>query len=180
MRLSWPLPAIGRPQRERLWAARTGDSAPRVVRDWQLRPADVRVAAAAAAAGREVATEAVRRRLRAGALETMTRLESPYEWDDLVVPDRVRDELRRLRNQVLLTGDVLEDWEFRRLFPTSTGTTALFAGPSGTGKTMAAQVLARSLEPRPYRVDLAEVSTSTSARPRSGSRRSSPSASAAT
>jgi MoxR-like ATPase len=157
VRLSWPLPAIGRPQRERLWAARTGHPAPQIVRDWQLRPADVRVAAAAAAAGREVASEAIRRRLRAGALETMTPLERPYEWDDLVIPDRVRDELRRLHNQVLLAGDVLEDWEFRRLFPTATGTTALFTGPSGTGKTMAAQVLARSLGLDLYRVDLAEV-----------------------
>ncbi len=87
----------------------------------------------------------------------MTRLERPYEWDDLIVPDRIADELWRLRNQVVLTGDVLDDWEFRRLFPTSTGTTALFAGPSGTGKTMAAQVLARSLGLDLYRVDLAEV-----------------------
>ena len=128
-----------------------------MVRDWELSPADLRVAAAAAAAGPDIASDAVRRRLRGGALETMTPLELPYEWDDLIVAERISDELRRLRNQVLLSTDVLDGWEFRRLFPTATGTTALFAGPSGTGKTMAAQVLARSLGLDLYRVDLAEV-----------------------
>jgi MoxR-like ATPase len=157
VRLSWQVPMISRAQRERLWASSTSDRAPRVVRDWELSPSDLRVAAAAAAAGPDVASDAVRSRLRRGALETMTPLERPYEWDDLIVSERVSDKLRRLRNQVLLSGDVLDDWEFRRLFPTSTGTTALFAGPSGTGKTMAAQVLARSLGLDLYRVDLAEV-----------------------
>lgn len=157
VRLSWPLPMINRAQREQLWASSAADRAPRIVRDWELRPADLRVAAAAAAAGPAVASDAIRRRLRGGALETMTPLELPYDWDDLIVAARISDELRRLRNQVLLSGDVLDDWEFRRLFPTSTGTTALFAGPSGTGKTMAAQVLARSLGLDLYRVDLAEV-----------------------
>ena len=52
---------------------------------------------------------------------------------------------------------MLDGWEFRRLFPHGRGVTALFAGPSGTGKTMAAQVLARSLDLDLYRVDLAEV-----------------------
>jgi SpoVK/Ycf46/Vps4 family AAA+-type ATPase len=52
---------------------------------------------------------------------------------------------------------VLEDWGFDRLFSLGRGVTALFAGPSGTGKTMAAQVLARSLGMELYRVDLAGV-----------------------
>ena len=73
-----------------------------------------------------------------------------------MVPEHVGAQLRRLRNQVLLTQQVLDDWEFRRLCPSTAGVTALFAGPSGTGKTMAAQVLARSLGLELYRVDLAE------------------------
>ena len=52
---------------------------------------------------------------------------------------------------------MLDDWGFSRLTPLGRGTTALFAGPSGTGKTMAAQVLARSLGLELYRVDLAGV-----------------------
>ena len=67
------------------------------------------------------------------------------------------DQLKGLECQVRLAGEVLDDWGFRRLTPESRGTTALFAGPSGTGKTMAASVIARSLELDLYRVDLAEV-----------------------
>ena len=52
---------------------------------------------------------------------------------------------------------MLDDWGFARLTSLGRGTTALFAGPSGTGKTMAAQVLARSLGLDLYRVDLAGV-----------------------
>jgi SpoVK/Ycf46/Vps4 family AAA+-type ATPase len=87
----------------------------------------------------------------------MSPLALPYGWDDLVVPDQVGTALRRLRNQVLLRQEVLDGWEFRRLCPSTAGVTALFAGPSGTGKTMAAQVLARELELDLYRVDLATV-----------------------
>jgi hypothetical protein len=157
VRLSWALPPIGRWQRQRLWASHTSGPAPRLLRDWELTPADIELGAAAAVAGPAVTSGVIRRRLRAGTLESMTAMDCPYGWDDLVVPDHVDDQLRRLRNQVLLTHDVLDKWEFRRLCPSSTGIAALFAGPSGTGKTMAAQVLARSLELDLYRVDLAEV-----------------------
>jgi SpoVK/Ycf46/Vps4 family AAA+-type ATPase len=50
---------------------------------------------------------------------------------------------------------VYEGWGFRRLWPLGRGISALFAGPSGTGKTMAAQVIARALSRELYRVDLA-------------------------
>ena len=52
---------------------------------------------------------------------------------------------------------VYEEWGFDRLAHLGRGITALFAGPSGTGKTMAAQVLARALGLELYRVDLAGV-----------------------
>ena len=157
VRLSWRLPAAGRPQRHRLWTAQTTCQPPDAISDWQLTPADIQVGAAATAAGPAVAASVIRRRLRSVSLTSMTALDCPYDWDDLVVPNHVAASLDRLRTQVLLARQVLEDWEFRRLCPTTAGVTALFAGPSGTGKTMAAQVLARSLELDLYRVDLAEV-----------------------
>jgi SpoVK/Ycf46/Vps4 family AAA+-type ATPase len=58
---------------------------------------------------------------------------------------------------VRLRGPVLEDWGFDRLNHLGSGLVALFAGPSGVGKTMAAQVLARDLGLRLFRVDLAGV-----------------------
>jgi len=156
-RLSWTLPATTRVQRLRLWAAGTSEPAPQALADWDLSPADVTAAVAVAAAGSEAADAAIRQRLRTGAIRSMTALELPYDWDDLVVGEPVAGQLRRLRNQVLLAREVLEGWEFGRLSPATRGITALFAGPSGTGKTMAAQVLARSLGVDLFRVDLAEV-----------------------
>jgi AAA+ superfamily predicted ATPase len=157
VRLSWPMPRTGAADRQRLWAARTEQPPPRVVTDWELSPADIEIAAAGSVAGSAVAAGVIRRRLRTGALDSMTAMDCPYHWDDLIVSDQVTGQLGRLRNQVLLTQQVLDDWEFRRLCPSAAGITALFSGPSGTGKTMAAQVLARSLELDLYRVDLAEV-----------------------
>ena len=69
----------------------------------------------------------------------------------------MREHLAELERQVCLRGPVYEEWGFERLCPLGRGITAMFAGPSGTGKTMAAQVLARSLGMRLYRVDLAGV-----------------------
>jgi hypothetical protein len=157
VRLSWQLPAAGRPQLHRLWTAQTPCQLPDAISGWQLTPADIQAGAAATAAGPAIAASVIRRRLRSVSLTSMTALDCPYGWDDLVVPEHVETSLQRLRTQVLLSRQVLEDWEFRRLCPATAGVTALFAGPSGTGKTMAAQVLARSLELDLYRVDLAEV-----------------------
>ena len=144
-------------QRQRLWTARTSAPAPQALTDWDLSPADVAAAVGVAAAGSEAADAAIRQRLRTGAVRSMTALELPYDWDDLVITEPAAGQLRRLRNQVLLARDVLEGWEFSRLSPGIRGITALFAGPSGTGKTMAAQVLARSLGVDLFRVDLAQV-----------------------
>jgi ATPase family associated with various cellular activities (AAA) len=154
VRLSWTMPTTHAAQRRTLWAGLTTEPAPRIVEEWDLTPADVR---AGAAAGPAASSRVIRDRLRVGTNDSMSPLACPYDWDDLVVPEHVGAQLRRLHNQVLLTQQVLDGWEFRRLCPTTAGVTALFAGPSGTGKTMAAQVLARALELDLFRVDLAEV-----------------------
>ena len=84
-------------------------------------------------------------------------LPCPYTWDDLVVSPELARTLHDLESQVRLRWEVYEDWGFARLTPIGQGISALFGGPSGTGKTMAAQVLARSLNLTLYRVDLAGV-----------------------
>ena len=157
MRLSWQLPAAGRPQLHRLWTAQTPCQLPDAISGWQLTPADIQAGAAATAAGPAIAASVIRRRLRNVSLTSMTALDCPYGWDDLVVPEHVEASLHRLRTQVLLSRQVLEDWEFRRLCPATAGVTALFAGPPGTGKTMAAQVLAGKLGLPMFRVDLSQV-----------------------
>ncbi len=81
----------------------------------------------------------------------------PYRWDDLVLQEETRSLLREFQQQAELRWYVAEDWGFSRLTPLGSGITALFAGPSGTGKTMAAQVMARELGLDLFRVDLATV-----------------------
>jgi hypothetical protein len=155
IRLSWSMPELTRADRLRLWTAST--PAPAAVADWTLTPAEIETAVAAAPAGPSIAAAAVRRRLGGISNALMTPVAHSYDWADLVVAEDVAEQLRTLERRVRLAGRVLDDWGFRRLTPDSRGTTALFAGPSGTGKTMAAQVLARSLGLDLYRVDLAQV-----------------------
>jgi MoxR-like ATPase len=87
----------------------------------------------------------------------LTRLPCPYDWDDLVLPAELMSQLHAFEAQVRLRWTVYEDWGFGRLAHLGHGVAALFGGPSGTGKTMAAQVLARALGIELLRVDLAGV-----------------------
>ncbi len=93
----------------------------------------------------------------AGVRPIAQRLPLPYTRDDLVLPQALMDEIDLagawMRNRRL----VFERWGFGRRIVFGRGLTALFSGESGTGKTMAAQVLARELGLEVYRVDLSRV-----------------------
>jgi hypothetical protein len=101
------------------------------------------------AAGREQA---------AWSLDGLAQLLSPAAaWDDIVVPDEPLAQLREIAAQVAHRAEVYEGWGFGRRLSRGRGITALFGGPSGTGKTMAAEILAVELGLDLYRVDLAGV-----------------------
>ena len=151
------LPALTRVARSDLWSTLSDRSVPPPVLDWPLLPSDIARAAAMAAAGPEAVIDACRATLRVDAASLATRLPRPYVWDDLVLAPSVRQHLAELEAQARLRWSVYEDWGFGRFCPMGRGIAALFAGPSGTGKTMAAQVLARALGMEIYRVDLAGV-----------------------
>jgi SpoVK/Ycf46/Vps4 family AAA+-type ATPase len=85
------------------------------------------------------------------------RLSPGYRWDDLVVPDRQRDLLRSVSAYLRHRDRVLSEWGYERTVARTQGLKVLFAGESGTGKTMAAQVLAAELGLDLFRVDLATV-----------------------
>jgi hypothetical protein len=85
------------------------------------------------------------------------RIESPAAWDDLVLPDPQRETLRDLAAQVRHRFTVYQEWGFAGHGERGLGVTALFAGPSGTGKTLAAEVLANELQLDLYRIDLSQV-----------------------
>jgi SpoVK/Ycf46/Vps4 family AAA+-type ATPase len=100
---------------------------------------------------------AVRRLAREGAPAAVQVVECAYGWDDIVLPQETMDRLRDLSNQVRFSSRVREDWSFDRRMPYGRGVAALFSGPSGTGKSMAAQIIACDLCSALYRVDLSKT-----------------------
>ena len=78
-------------------------------------------------------------------------------WDDLVLPTGQLDLLHEIRNQFDHRHEVLEGWGFGAKLSRGKGLSALFSGPPGTGKTMAAEVLAGDLGLDLYQVDLSKV-----------------------
>ncbi|MCQ4211112.1 AAA family ATPase [Streptomyces longispororuber] len=96
---------------------------------------------------------AVRPRLEALAQRIVPRA----RWDDLVLPRQQTDMLRRMAGQVRHGAAVFGDWGFGERTHRGQGVTALFCGPSGTGKTFASEVLAHELGLDLYRVDLSAV-----------------------
>lgn len=84
-------------------------------------------------------------------------LETSATWDDLVLPEREREILRDIAAHVRQRAKVYESWGFGGKGGRGLGISALFAGASGTGKTMAAEVLARELRLDVYRIDLSSV-----------------------
>jgi hypothetical protein len=85
------------------------------------------------------------------------RIPQGPSWEDLVLPDAEREVLRSIAVHVRHRAKVYEEWGFAAKQPRGLGISALFAGPSGTGKTLAAEVLARELRLDLYRIDLSQV-----------------------
>jgi hypothetical protein len=94
---------------------------------------------------------------RQGLAGLATRIEPAASWDDLVLPAAEVAVLQQVAGAVRYRKIVHEGWGFARRHPRGLGLTALFAGASGTGKTMAAEVIAGELGLDLYRIDLAAV-----------------------
>ena len=127
------------------WRAATGAPASEMV-------VDDLFAAARAQSGHELATLA--RKIEP---MTTTRLSSPKSWHRLVLPDDVTAQLHELVERAAAQVRVMDTWGFAQTLSRGKGTTALFAGPSGTGKTMAAEIIARDLGVDLYQIDLSSV-----------------------
>jgi hypothetical protein len=157
-----PLPDIG--TRRMLWQRHLPSAAgwpegaiDRLAIAHRLSVGELRDAARHGARTPEEAGEVVRLTGRGALAGLAQRLRCPFSFDDLVVGDPLRlaldDFVYEARERLL----VWEDAELRRLFPQGTGLMAMFCGPSGTGKTMTAQVVAGALGLDLYRIDLAAV-----------------------
>ena len=89
--------------------------------------------------------------------ELAVRLAPGYRWSDLVLPERQLELLSSISSYLRHRDRVLAEWGYERTVARTQGLKVLFAGESGTGKTMAAQVLAAALGLELFRVDLATV-----------------------
>ncbi|NML46845.1 ATP-binding protein [Ramlibacter sp. G-1-2-2] len=85
------------------------------------------------------------------------RIEPKATWDELVLSDESLRLLRQIAAQVRERYRVYEEWGYGRRMTRGLGINALFAGESGTGKTMAAEVIANELQLHLYRIDLSAV-----------------------
>ena len=85
------------------------------------------------------------------------RIDPSTAWQDLVLPEPQRRVLRDVVVHVRQRTRVYEQWGFAGKGSRGLGISALFAGASGTGKTMAAEVLAHDLRLDLYRIDLSST-----------------------
>ncbi len=85
------------------------------------------------------------------------RIDPRATWETLVLPDTETRTLKQIGAQVEQRNKVYDEWGFRQRMNRGLGISALFAGPSGTGKTMAAEVIANELQLNLYRIDLSAV-----------------------
>jgi hypothetical protein len=85
------------------------------------------------------------------------RVEPRASWDDLVLPGAQRVILDEIAAHVRQRATVYEDWGFDAVLRRGLGVTVLFAGGTGTGKTLAAEVVARELGLDLFVIDLSQV-----------------------
>ncbi|GLZ81509.1 ATPase [Actinorhabdospora filicis] len=135
------------------WAAQIDQA----TMQFDLGYTDIATATAGGLDGCRSLWDVCRRRARTGLDDLAQRVEPRATWADLVLPGEQKDVLRDLVAQVRGRARVHGDWGFERAGARGLGISALFAGLSGTGKTLAAEVIAADLGLDLYRVDLSGV-----------------------
>ncbi|MGH2600833.1 MAG: ATP-binding protein, partial [Dehalococcoidia bacterium] len=100
---------------------------------------------------------AARARCHHGLTALARTIEPLYAWGDIVLPGATLRQLGEITAAMLHRHRVLDEWGFGGRLPRGKGLAVLFSGPSGTGKTMAAEVIARELGLDLYAIDLATV-----------------------
>jgi len=85
------------------------------------------------------------------------KIEPHYTWEDIVLPEDTLLQLREICQRITHRHKVFGEWGFQEKLSLGKGINALFAGPSGTGKTMAAEIIANELQVDLYKIDLSGV-----------------------
>ena len=105
----------------------------------------------------ELLQRACRSQLSHGLGRMASRVNASYTWDDLILPPDRKQLLKNACAQVEYRHRVFDQWGFGKKVAYGRGLSMLFSGPPGTGKTMAAQVIASRLGLELYKVDLSGV-----------------------
>jgi AAA+ superfamily predicted ATPase len=175
--LSVPFPPLDTAARREFWQSAlairgsllSSEDLDAVSTCFRLRPAQIEEAAAVAAASapsnaagspvlsREAVFAAARAQSEMDAGALAHKVPALYTWADIVLPEDSLAQLREICSRVAHAGLVLGEWGFDRKLSLGKGVSALFSGPSGTGKTMAAEIIANELGLDLYRIDLAGV-----------------------
>jgi hypothetical protein len=146
------------------WETILGGPADAIAGQFSLSLADIHTVAAEARAraterddAAALAWDLCRARLRARLDGLARRVEARAGWDQLVLPPAEIATLHAIAAQLRQRATVYERWGFAAQGSRGLGISTLFYGPSGTGKTLAAEVLAASLRLDLYRIDLSAV-----------------------
>ena len=89
--------------------------------------------------------------------ENTEKVEAGFAWDDLKMDAADKQVLADICGCVRNRHIVMRQWNFSKVVPYGAGVTVLFSGPPGTGKTMAAQVIANELQMELYKIDLSQL-----------------------
>lgn len=170
LRVTLPVPTYS--ERERLWEMRLNGDAPptealqALASTFRLSGGQIRDAVAMARSltswhGGQLQLDhlyAACRSQSSGKLDSLAhKIIATYRWDDIVLPGDKIGQLSEICTQVRHRRTVLETWGFDRHLAMGKGLNVLFAGESGTGKTMAAEIIATDLGLELYKVDLSTL-----------------------
>lgn len=100
---------------------------------------------------------AVRRRLDHALSQVAEPFTTSLEWEDVLLPEDVMDSLNEIISQAKYREVVYDNWGFRQKMSYGRGLACLFCGPPGTGKTMIAGLIGKSLGREVYKVDLSRI-----------------------
>ncbi len=133
-----------------------------------LTPRDIKRVCTAArersrADGTKITKDILRKSIRQYSINQLghyaVSINAVFTWDDLVVDDDRKREMKMICDQVRYRSAVNEEWGFAKKTPYGRGLCALFYGSPGTGKTMAVQVMANELGLDLYRIDLSQMTS---------------------